>query len=90
MVLDILNADPIPDNETKGLKETKIDYAEIEFNDVDFSYEDEKGIIDPKKPKVLDKLSFKINPGERVAIVGEQGCGKSTIIKLMYRMTNDP
>ncbi|MBP6921706.1 ABC transporter ATP-binding protein [Candidatus Gracilibacteria bacterium] len=50
----------------------------IEFRNVSFSY--------PKsKEKVLDKLSFTIEPGKRVALIGENGAGKTTIIKLLAR-----
>ena len=49
----------------------------IEFKDVHFSYvEDEE---------VLKGISFKVNPGETVAIVGATGAGKSTIISLLSR-----
>ncbi|MGI6743078.1 MAG: ABC transporter ATP-binding protein [Eubacteriales bacterium] len=48
----------------------------IRFNDVKFSY--------PGTGKeILKGISFSIASGESVAIVGENGCGKSTIIKLM-------
>ena len=48
----------------------------IEFKGVCFSYPGTTKLI-------LDKLSFKINMGEKVAIVGENGEGKTTIIKLL-------
>nr|WP_152821215.1 MULTISPECIES: ABC transporter ATP-binding protein [unclassified Corynebacterium] len=54
----------------------------IEFRDVSFSYE-------ANKP-VLDSLSFCLSPGQRVALVGESGGGKSTIVHLLlglYRPT---
>lgn len=48
----------------------------IEFKDVTFKYnEDDKA--------ALDKVSFKIAPGEKVAIIGKIGSGKSTIEKMM-------
>ncbi|MCM8569074.1 ABC transporter ATP-binding protein/permease [Gramella jeungdoensis] len=51
--------------------------GEIEFRDVRFSYvEDEE---------VLKGVSFKVYPGETVAIVGATGAGKSTIINLLSR-----
>ncbi|ARN79153.1 antibiotic ABC transporter ATP-binding protein [Nonlabens spongiae] len=51
--------------------------GEIEFKNVDFGYvEDEL---------VLKNLSFKVNAGETVAIVGATGAGKSTIINLLSR-----
>ena len=51
--------------------------GEIEFCEVDFAYT-------PGTP-VLQKVSFKIHPGEKVAIVGKTGAGKSTIIHLLNR-----
>ncbi len=48
----------------------------IEVSDVAFRY-------DERSPYVLDKLSFKIRPGEYVALVGKSGCGKSTILRLL-------
>lgn len=52
--------------------------GEIEFRDVRFSYDD--------KQEVLKGISFKVNPGENVAIVGATGAGKSTIISLITRL----
>ena len=50
--------------------------GEIEFRDVVFSY--------PKTTRpVLDGVSFRIEPGQRVAIVGKIGSGKTTIAKLI-------
>ena len=51
--------------------------GEIAFEDVSFEYE--QGI------KVLGGLNFHIKPGERVAIVGVTGSGKSTIVDLILR-----
>ncbi|XP_065837576.1 iron-sulfur clusters transporter ABCB7, mitochondrial-like [Oscarella lobularis] len=50
---------------------------EIVFDDVRFSYVDGHPI--------LDGLSFTVPPGQKVAIVGGSGSGKSTIIRLLYR-----
>ena len=50
----------------------------IEFRDVVFTYP-------TREQPALDHLSFTINPGETVAIVGESGCGKSTTLQLLER-----
>ena len=51
----------------------------IEFRDVDFAY--------PGRPNVpvLDRLSFRVAPGEKLALVGPSGAGKSTIFQLILR-----
>ncbi len=48
----------------------------IELNNVSFSY-------DKNGPDVISDLTLKIKPGQYVAIVGETGCGKSTLMRLM-------
>lgn len=52
--------------------------GKIEFRNVHFSYDD--------KQEVLKGISFIVNPGETVAIVGATGAGKSTIISLITRL----
>ena len=52
---------------------------EIEFNDVSFSYNDSNN-------EVLKKINLKIFSGEKIAIVGENGSGKTTFIKLLCRL----
>lgn len=51
----------------------------IEFKDVSFTYPD-SGI------EALKKVSFKVNPGESLAIIGTTGSGKSTIANMISRM----
>lgn len=64
----------IKDEGVIDLKDLK---GEIEFKDVRFSYVQEE--------EVLKGVSFKVNPGETIAIVGATGAGKSTIINLLNR-----
>ena len=49
----------------------------VEFRNVDFSY-------DPEKP-LIRNLSFSVQPGQKVAIVGPTGAGKTTIVNLLMR-----
>lgn len=49
----------------------------VELRDVTFYYQEEK--------TVLEHLNLKINTGEKVGLVGETGCGKSTILSLISR-----
>ena len=49
----------------------------VTFDHVQFSYDKERSI--------LNDVSFTVKPGERVAIVGSTGSGKSTIVRLLFR-----
>lgn len=70
------NIDNILDYEDLSYGE-KQDFSEgLEFKNVSFSYGDEK---------ILDQVSFRVNQGESVALVGPSGGGKSTIARLAAR-----
>lgn len=56
--------------------ETTLSSGDLEFRNVSFAYADEQ---------ILDNISFKIDKGETVALVGASGGGKSTIAKLAAR-----
>lgn len=51
----------------------------VTFEDVTFAYEDAPDV------KVLEHVSFQINPGETIALVGPTGAGKTTIVNLISR-----
>ena len=51
--------------------------GQVELRDVDFSYV-------PEKP-LIQNLNLQVSPGQRVAIVGPTGCGKTTLINLLMR-----
>lgn len=54
--------------------------GQVTFENVDFSYEEGK--------PVLKNISFTVEPGESVALVGPTGAGKSTIVNLVSRFYN--
>ena len=73
MVGPILEEEP----ETAEKKQTVTSLSgNIELSHVCFRYAD-------NMPDILDDLSIRIKPGEYVAIVGETGCGKSTLIRIL-------
>ena len=49
----------------------------VELNDVSFSYVPDR--------KLIEGLNLSVKPGQRIAIVGPTGCGKTTIINLLMR-----
>lgn len=60
----------------KGEKPNPHMLASVEFRDVTFRYEE-------GQEDILSHLSFRIEPGQKIALVGNNGAGKSTIVKLL-------
>ncbi len=63
--------------ERSGIASSKPARGEVAFDNVWFAYEDEDW--------VLRGISFRVRPGETVALVGETGAGKTSIIRLLLR-----
>jgi len=75
-MIEILNTkQEIKDSE--DAKDLSVVRGKIEFEKVRFSYD--------KAIKVIKKLDLKIKPGEKIALVGPSGGGKSTVTKLVLR-----
>ena len=60
-----------------GAKALTVTGAEVVLDNVLFSYEPSR--------EILKGISFRVGPGERVALVGTSGSGKSTIGRLLFR-----
>ena len=65
----------IPEDQKGILPEKK--FESLEFDNVCFSYKEEE---------TIRNLSFKLNKGEMAALVGHNGAGKTTIVKLLLRL----
>lgn len=70
---------PVEIVDDKHAQDLSIDNANatVEFKNVNFSYQENRNI--------LKDISFKINSGQKLAIVGASGSGKSTIARLIFR-----
>jgi len=62
--------------ENRGMKDVLEDIQSIEFVNVSFAYPG-------TEKKVLKNINFKINAGDKIAIVGKNGSGKTTLVHLM-------
>jgi ATP-binding cassette subfamily B protein len=79
-IFDILDtkADIMDKEGVRELPEIK---GKVEFSHVSFTYD--KGT--PAETKVLENVSFTVQPGETIALVGPTGAGKTTIVNLISR-----
>ena len=76
-MLDLLD-EPLEIKDPETALELKPSSGKIEFKEVNFAY-------NPERP-ILKNISFTINPGETIGIVGPTGSGKSTIMRLIFRL----
>jgi len=75
-LLELLN-EPTEINDKPGAPDLVVSDGEIEFDNVSFTY-------DGRQP-ALRGVSFRVPKGGSVALVGDSGAGKSTILRLLYR-----
>jgi ATP-binding cassette, subfamily B, bacterial len=74
-ILELINRENDLDQNTLGYTQTM--RGELEFRHVTFAY--------PAGEPVLQDISFKVKPGQTVAIVGQTGTGKTSLMKLVNR-----
>ncbi len=76
-ISDLLEMEPEISDQANPIRVKEL-HGAIVFRDVSFAY-------DKNKP-VLKNVSFEVSPGQRIALVGASGSGKSTIAKLLLRL----
>src|SRR5262249_11049320 len=78
-LFEILDVEPQIKAPPRPMPLPKPASGQVEFRDVSFVY--------PGRPDmpVLDRVSFRVTPGEKLALVGPSGAGKSTVFQLMLR-----
>ncbi len=82
-VFKVLDTQEFIPNEGKIVKQLQ---GKIEFRNVWFAY-NENPVTEKAEPEwILKDLSFKVNPGEMLALIGATGAGKSSIINLVGRL----
>ncbi len=93
-ILELMNRETNLDQNAQGYADSM--RGEIEFRNVEFVYPTmkEESVALPKASKgrktdttenVLSAISFKVKPGQTVAIVGQTGAGKTSLVKLINR-----
>lgn len=75
-VFALIDEEPIPKEEPDAVRLEGAD-GNVELTDVSFSYSPDVTLI--------ENLNLDVKPGQRVAIVGPTGCGKTTVINLLMR-----
>src|SRR5258705_2634629 len=77
-LLDFFAVKPVVSSKPNAMAVPRPIRQGFEFRNVSFAY--------PNGREVLSGVSFKLSPGERIALVGENGQGKTTIVKLLTRL----
>ena len=78
-VFHLLDRKPLIDtNPAIGLKLNEVE-GNVEVKDAEFTYPTRQDV------QILNRLQLSIKKGEKIALVGESGCGKSTVIQLIQR-----
>ena len=75
-VFELMEAEPQEPDKPDAIELTQVKGA-VELKNVSFSYEPEQ--------KLIRDFNLTVKPGQRVAIVGPTGCGKTTVINLLMR-----
>ncbi len=76
-MVDILTT-PIEIQDVPNAKEMKVNGGKIEFKNINFNFSDSR--------QILSDVNLKINAGEKVAIIGPSGAGKTTLVRLIMRL----
>ncbi len=83
-ILDLVNRETSLDQNAEGYGDTM--KGEVEFRNVRFTYtRSNTNGNQPSQDDVLQNISFKVKPGQTVAIVGQTGAGKTSLVKLINR-----
>ena len=84
-ISEVLDFEPSLTERADCDKEARVEHGSIEFKHVSFAYDD--GDDDPTNDTIiLRDISFKINQGETVGILGATGCGKTSMVSLIPRL----
>lgn len=79
-IREVLDAEVDLKDDKSTRKDAVITKGKVEFKNVSFKY------YKDREENVLDNISFTINPGETVGIIGTTGSGKSSLVQLIPRL----
>lgn len=82
-ILELINRETNLDQNMQGYADSMI--GEVEFRNVSFMYAQSGANGKQEQEDVLQSISFKVKPGQTVAIVGQTGAGKTSLVKLINR-----